>query len=175
LAALLFLRDLLEVLVHNAHGEHNTGAGGHRCEQVSKDTSSTDEHAAENGGRSDVAPQGLGEGFVTLSLNGHILLGKTARHVFRRLTRDVSPKAGKFGANSHHEHSIDNKAVELPNAELIRWGQVVSKSTVGSELGVSVSLMPTAEHRNDKVPFEVKLQNLRNEEDNLNNSAHHQN
>jgi len=35
--------------------------------------------------------------------------------------------------------------------------------------------MPTAEHRNDKVPFEVKLQDLRNEEDNLNNSAHHQN
>ena len=70
---------------------------------------------------------------------------------------------------------MHNKAVELPNAELVRWGQVVRKATTGSQLRVSVSLVPTAKNRNDEVPLEVKLQDLRSEVDDLNNSAHHQN
>lgn len=103
-ASVSLLRDLLEVLVDDCHGEHDTRAAANRTHHVRKDAQCADANATEHRRSVDVSAQVVNQRLLTqTSGDRHVLFLKLTADVLGGLTRDSDPDSAEQRAAAHHE------------------------------------------------------------------------
>jgi len=127
---LLILGNLLEERVDNSDGKHDTGTATNGAHEVGKDAKSTDADTAEGCGDMDVPSEVLDHGFLTKTVDGHLLVHEVRDDIARCTSGHIDPYAGEESAGAHDEEAVEEAmdGISEDVAPLARRADVVSKT-----------------------------------------------
>jgi len=162
---LFLLGDLLEVLVDNSDSEENTSSRSDGSHEVGEDAESTNADSTEGGSGVNVFGKLLDHGGFSPSLDHEFLVHELAHDIAGGLSGDVDPESGEEGARAHDEHVVEERVegIGLNLHEILRRGDVVSKSADRGSLAMLISVSPLSNERHEVVTRVLSVEHLREE------------